>query len=178
MATIVDFADLKVMLNLEKDSFTDYPDLELIADEVHSALEAHVGRKLDIISRVTETGITIGPSNNINLINLPIVSVESVVIEDIIVTSDEYTVDHYGISIPIRKQGAWTITSKGGFKVIPDVIYRAELSQIVYEFQNKNNLAATIFTNSGGGTTVPGFVLLTQVTDMLKPFVHIDKMGY
>ncbi len=179
MATIVDFDDLKVMLELDKASFTDYPDLELMADEIHSALEAYTGRKLDVISKKTETGFTVGKEKTITITNLPITSVESVIVDGTTLTvTTDYKINDYGLALTIAREGTWTVVTKGGFKPIPDEIYRAELSQIVYEFQNKNNLAVTTFTNDGGSTQLPGFVLLTHVKQLLAPFVHVDKMGY
>lgn len=178
MATIVDFDDLKTMLGLTKDSFLDYPDLELIADEVHSDLESYVGRKLDVISKKTETGFTIGKEKYINITNLPITSVESVSIDGEDLTSDDYIINDYGLSFTKKIEGKWIIVTKGGFKSIPDDIYKGELSQIVYEYQNKNNLAATNFTNDGGSVQLPGFTILKHVKELLNPYYHIDKLGY
>jgi len=47
MPTILNFTDLQKMLELEKSSFSDYPDLQVIADSVHAALENYCGRMLD-----------------------------------------------------------------------------------------------------------------------------------
>jgi len=178
MTTIVDFDDLKTMLGLKKTSFTDYPDLELIADQVHADLESYVGRKLDVIGKKTESGITVGIVEHINITNLPITEVSSVIIDGDTLTSADYIINNYGITLTAKNLGSWSITSKGGFKSIPEEIYRAELSQIVYEYQNKNNLAATNFTNDGGSTQLPGFVILRHVKDMLAKYIHVDKMGY
>lgn len=178
MATIVDFADLKTMLGLTKDSFADYPDLELIADQVHDALEEFTGRKLDVVGSKKETGITIGLEQFISLTNLPLVSLSSVVIDGDTLTEDDYEISNYGLKLAVKRKGDWAVNSKGGFKPIPGVVYRAELSQIVYEYQNKNNLAAKSFTNDGGSVSLPGFVILNQVKDMLNSFTHVDKAGF
>lgn len=187
MATIVDFDDLKVILDLEKTSFADYPDLELIADSVHAALENFTQRSLsDTVVKVTETGFNPQRQKEINLKNLPIVSIESVTLNDyndgiaLDLTLTEVKVNPYGVTLPFKYEGAWTVTTKGGFKGIPSDsdIYRAELFQITYEYQNKNNMAATGFTNDGGGVTLPGFVLLPQVKQLLAPYIHVSKMGY
>ena len=178
MTTIVDFDDLKTMLGLKKTSFTDYPDLELIADEVHDDLENHTGRKLDVIGKKTETGIATEFVYEINLTNIPLTEVSAVIIDGESLVSTDYIINNYGITLLIKRKGVWSITSKGGFKPIPPIIYRAELSQIVYEYQNKNNLAVTNFTNDGGSTQLPGFTILKHVVKMLAKYVHIDKMGY
>jgi len=179
MATIVSFADLKAMIQLSKDSFDDYPNLELIADQVHDALEDYVGRTLDLVAKQTETGIFIGEDKFINLKSIPIKSITSVVVDGNTLTDDYYTINNYGITLTSLYSGAWTVVLKGGFnKVIPPKIYRAEMAQIVYEYQNINNLAAKSFTNDGGTVSLPGFVLLDQVKDLLNDYFHINKMGY
>lgn len=178
MPTIVDFADLKNALGLQQDAFSDYPGFKLLADGVHDALEQYAGRKLDVSSKLKESGKTVGIESNIDLTNLPIVSVSSVVIDGNTLTSADYIIGKYGLELLGAGTGDWEVTSKGGFKEIPGVIYRAELSQIVYEYQNKNNLAAKSFSNDGGSVSLPGFVLLKQVKDMLGPYVHLAKAGF
>lgn len=179
MATIVSFSDLKSMLELTKDSFTDYPSLKVIADQVHSDLESYTGRKLNTVSKLTESGITIGKESFINLKNIPIVSVSSIIVDGVTLTVDtDYTVNNYGISLITARDGSYTIVTKGGFKNIPEEIYRAEMSQIIYEWQNRNNLAAKNFTNDGGSVSLPGFEILNHVKEMLSSYVHIEKSGY
>jgi hypothetical protein len=176
MGTIVSFDDLKNMLSLEKDSWVDYPDLQLIADQVHAALENFTGRTLSLVSAVTETGYFVSLDKYINLSNIPIVSVNEVLISESGYIDFEIT--PYGITLKIPGRGAWSVTSLGGFDVIPEDVYRAEMSQIIYEYQNINNLGTTANDNDGGGVTTPGFVLLTQVKNLLFPYKHVRKFGY
>jgi len=175
MTTIVDFSDLKLILDLEKSSFSDYPDLELLADSVHASLENYCGRTLNPILKTTESGITIGQETHIDLENLPVTAITSVKINTIDIT--DYTVSNYGIQVSTF-EGVWEVILKGGFKTIPADIYRAELFQIVYEYQNKNNLAVKTFSNDGGTTTMPGFVILNDVMRLLNPYRHIKKAGF
>lgn len=175
MSTIVEFSDLKSVLDLEKDSFSDYPDLQLISDLVHADLENYAGRKLDYSGKLTETGF-IQDSKKIDLFNLPVSSVSSVTIDDIEIT--DYTLNQFGLSLPCERSGQFSVTTKGGFKTITEDIYKAELSQIVYEYQNINNLGIKSFSNDGGTTTNPGFVILNHVKDLLAPYRHIKKLGF
>lgn len=174
MTTIVSFSDLSIMLSLTKDE-SEYPVIPLLSDEVHDALEDHAGRNLGVIEKKTETGF-VDNEDFINLKNIPIKSVTSVVVDGVTIT--DYSIGEYGITFTTKVTGAYTIITKGGFKTIPANIYRAELSQIVYEYQNLNNLAAKSFTNDGGGVTIPGFVLLDQVIKLIQEYRHIDKLGY
>jgi len=187
MATIVDFIDLKNMLGLENTSFTSYPDLQLIADSVHDALESYCGRTLNPITKVTETGYFTSQSQFIDLKTLPITSVISVTVinnfdievNPIELTTQEYRIKDYGLKL-IRNyiDADYTVVYKGGFKTIPLQLYRAELSQIVYEYQNKNNIGTTNFSNAGGTTSSPGFVLLPEVKRLADPFIHPNKVGF
>lgn len=176
MSTIVSFSDLQTMLELTKSAWSDYPSLKIIADQVHDALVSFTGRKLSGIDKVVETGYFVNPEDFINLTNLPLVSVSEVQVDGVVIT--DYELSSFGIILAEKGIREWSVTAKGGFKIIPPEIYRAEMSQIIYEYQNINNLAAKTFTNDGGGVTLPGFVLLTQVKNLLHPFRHISKFGY
>lgn len=180
MATILDFDDLKILLGLDGASFADYPSLERTADSVHDALENFTGRKLDSISKVTESGILPMATREINLKNLPITEVSSVELPNTELTLDitKVAINNYGITLPFVYIGAWTVITKGGFKNIPGDVYRAEEEQTIYEYQNLNNLGAESFTNDGGSVSNPGLVLLPQVKQLLAPYRSVDKMGY
>ena len=176
MGTIVSFDDLKAVLVLSKTTLAEYPQLSQIADSVHAALESFTARKLDVSGKVTETGYIVDTADTLSLKNLPLIEVSSVVVDG---DSVDFAVGPYGVHLTANLSGAWTVVSKGGFKTIPSAIYRAELMQIVYEYQNINNLATKSFNNDGGSTqTNEGFAILKEVQRLLAPFVHIDKMGY
>jgi len=176
MSTILNFSDVKKMLELEKSSFSDYPDLQVIADNVHAALESFCGRSLNEIEKVTETGIFSSSTKFLDLETLPVSSITSVTIEGELFTN--YTLDNYGLKLLLAQTGSYSVVVKGGFKEIPEAIYRAELSQTVYEYQQKNNLATTNFSNAGGTTTSPGFVLLKEVKRLISSYVHPKKSGF
>ena len=178
MTTIVDFDDLKSVLDLEKTSFDDYPDLELIADRVHADLESYVGRKLNTVGRKTESGFILDGAKKIDLTNLPVTEILSVEIDGNLLTSSNYKIGPYGIILLGAYDDNYTVTTKGGFKTIPDQVYNAELTQIVYEYQNINNLAVKTFSNDAGSTTTPGFVILTHVMEMLQPYLHVKQVGF
>jgi len=175
MPTIVSFDDLKSVLSLSKDAITDYPNLAIIQDSVHVALEDYAGRRLGGIEKLSESGF-INNENHIDLENLPITSVTSVKIDGVAVTN--YTIDKLGITLNSNASGKWEIVTKGGFKNIPSAIYRAELFQITYEYQNINNLAAKSFTNDGGTVSLPGYVLLEQTKSLINKYLHPKKLGF
>lgn len=176
MASVVDFADLKKLMDLENSNISDYPDLELIADSVHANLENWAGRKLDLSASKTETGILYN-SKFISLTNLPISSITSVTVDGNTLTSDDYDQNDYGITLKLARSGAWSVVSVGGFTLIPDDIYRAELYQIAYEYQHKNNIGATSFNADGGGYNIPGFIILDDVKRLLAKYIHPDQLG-
>jgi len=178
MPTILDFSDIKNMLELENTSFSDYPDLELMADNVHAALENYCGRMLDFKQKKTETGF-IRDATYIDLTSLPLNSITSLVVGDDTLTSDDYTVTDYEIMFNKSfTNKIYTLVCKGGWSEIPEDVYRAELSQVVYEYQQKNNIGTTNFSNDGGTTTSPGFRLLPEVKRLLNPYTHPKKVGF
>jgi len=171
MPTILNFTDLQKMLELEKSSFSDYPDLQVIADNVHAALENYCGRMLDYTQKRKQKGILNGI--RLDVFALPIVSISSLDIDE------TYTITPWALEFTATHENtAYNLTVKGGFSEIPEDIYRAELSQVVYEFQQKNNLATTSFSNSGGTTSSPGFVLLDEVMRLITPYIHPKKSGF
>jgi len=176
MSTILLFEDLKSALDLSKAAITDYPQLEELADSVHAALESYTGRRLRAIEKVTETGFLVD-SLSIDLINLPIVSISYVEVNSEEVT--DYTLSALGLDLSAKVSYPWKVIVKGGYKDIPADVYRAELMQTIYEYQNINNLATKSTTNDGGSTqTNEGFALLKEVQRLLNPFKLPSKLGF
>ena len=176
MATIVTFKDIKKLLDLNKDRFSDYPELQVLANSVHASLENYVGRTLTVPEKRTESGFVSGTT--LDLKNIPIVSITSVKLGGI--QTEDYTITQYGIDVPYAVSGeTWEVISKGGFKTIPEDIYRAEIMQLIYEYQNLNNLATKSMTNDSGSTqTTEGFVILKDVKRLLEPYKHVSKYGF
>ena len=176
MTTIVKFDDLSSMLDLKKPTIDDYPNLAILSDSVHDALESYVGRTLYTIEKKTESGYLLD-DDFIGLKNIPITSVTSVKVNGTLVT--DYTIGNYGITLANSASGSFEVVTKGGFKTIPGGIYRAELMQIIYEYQNINNLAVKSFGNDGGSTqTNEGFALLKEVKRLLEKYKHTDVYGF
>ena len=176
MSTILEFADLKAMLDLENNAITDYPDLSIIADSVHAALESFCGRSLNFVEKVKESGIFSDDTYYLDLVTLPISSIASFTINGEDFT--DYTIDNYGLKLASKQTGAFKVTVKGGFAEIPEDIYRAELAQTVYEYQNKLNLGETSYGNSGGTTRTLGYVLLPDVKRLITSYTHPKKSGF
>ena len=179
MPTIIAFDDLKNALDLEKTAYSDYPQLEAIADSVHDALENFAGKVLRGIEKKTETGFLEADAEFIDLANLPITSVTSVTIDGVATTDYKITGNGIKLIYGYAEYDVWTVVTKGGYKTIPPDIHRAELMQIIYEYQNINNLATKSFTNDGGSTqTNEGFALLKEVQRLLRPYRHVKKLGF
>lgn len=176
MTTIVDFSDLKVILELNKTSYADYPALELMANQVHDALENYTGRRLGGIEKQTETGFLANSSNIVDLRNIPLSSVSSIVVDDNAITN--FKIEAYGIRAFVALSGMWTIVSKGGFKTIPPDIYKAEMNQIVYEYQNKEHLGSKVSSNDSGSISNDGLVILPEVKRLLAKYKHVSQTGF
>ncbi len=112
MTTIVNFSDIKRLLDLEKDTLTDYPDLETLADSVHDSLENYVGRSLSLVTKSVEEGINVECSDLIDLKNLPLKSVSYIKINDVLYTG-AYLSTGYGIKVATEFTGSWEVSLKG-----------------------------------------------------------------
>ena len=177
MSTIVSFSDLKNILDLNKANIADYPQLDAVSTSVHSAIENYIGKKISAIEKLTEFGFNEVHGKDIDLKNLPLSSIASIKLDGVLTT--DFEIRPYGVELGALFKGKWEVVSKGGYKEIPDDIYRAELMQIVYEYQNINNLATKAITNDSGGTqTNEGFALLKEVTRLLLPYKHVTKFGF
>ncbi len=177
MATIVSFDDLKSILDLTSGTtYADYPDLELIADSVHDALENYIGRSISVSASVGATGLVDG--TYIDLESLPIASVSAITVDGVDVSSYMSIVSS-GVLLSTSFVGAYSVTYTGGFDVIPADIYRAELMQTIYEYQNRTNIGTTSFSNAGGtSTTKEGFNILNETKRIMVNYMHPKKFGF
>jgi len=174
MTSIVNFSDIADLLDLEQTE-DKYPALLVLMDSVHSALENHCGRILNLETTVTEKGF-LTDSNFIDLRTIPVSTINSITVDIIDVT---YKISATGVDLTEHESGKYIVDVTGGFEEIPPDVYRAELMQIVYEYQNVNNLATRSFSNDGGSsTTNEGFNILKECQRLLNPYVHIKKLGF
>lgn len=173
---LVKFEDLKALLDLEKDSLTDYPALAVIMDSVQSGLESYTGRILAGEDKVTQTGIEMFSTRYLYLKALPIKSVTSVTVGGVATT--DYTVTSYGLKLgrTAADDSDWSVEYVGGFDEIPGELIRAALIQTGYEYQTKEHIGAEQVSTDGGSVQTPALALLSEVKKRLDPFVHIARM--
>lgn len=177
--TLVEFADLKALLELEKTSIDDYPALALLSDSVSAAIESYLGRALDYGKR-TEAVRVPESTSMIALRALPVKSVESVAFTTNgtdAQTLTSFSVVDYGVELwSAISGGAVSVVYKGGFTTVPDWLHRAALMQIAYEFQNKDHIGADYVSIEGGSISRPALSLLGEVKRMLDPHKHPARL--
>lgn len=171
-AALYSFTDLKKILDLENTSLSDYPALEVLADGVEARIEEYLG-SLIILADRTETYRVKRQTKLIPLNAVPIDSVSSVLLDGVVVSSDDYYIDTYGIQLEYSvSSGLFSVTYIGGYRAAPEWLRRALNMQIVYEYQNKDHIGADYVTTDGGSVGRPALNLLTDVKQTLDPHRH------
>jgi hypothetical protein len=165
----LEFADLKALLDLEKASLSDYPSLALLVESVHDAVENYTNRALQEQDALTETQRMTRSTSMVDLRALPIASVASVTVEG---DAADYRVTAWGVELTAEAPYAAevAVTYTGGFEEYPADVYRAELMQTAYEYQNKDNIGAESVSTEGGFVQRPSLQLLAEVRRLLDPY--------
>ena len=182
MTSIVSFEDIKSYANLTKDSISDYPAIEVNVDLVHAAIEEYCGRSI----AVEDSGLEFSyhefdRTRHVYLNNLPITAINSFALDGVLVDPSRYTVGLYGLvcKFDINDQDIH-IDYDAGYESeddIPRALYRAELIQIVYEYQTNDHIGASAVSTDGGSVSTPELGLLKTVKQLLNPFVHISRIN-
>jgi hypothetical protein len=172
---LVEFSDLKSLLELERDALTDYPALEVLVDSTKAAIEEHLGREIDY-GRRTETIPFYEPGSMLPLKALPVKELVSVTLTPWGSSSSQTVTSAYptpyGARLSGEVTGAVTVIYKGGLTSVPNWLRRAALVQVAYEFQNKDHIGADLVSIEGGSVSRPALSLLTEVKRMLAAHRH------
>ncbi|EKT4476356.1 hypothetical protein QEL91_002023 [Pseudomonas putida] len=171
---IVEFDDVKALLGLEK-SQDKYPELPVILEQVHAALENHCQRIFEY-DEYSETGYIDG--TDIPLRALPLASVKSVSIDG---KSQVLNWRARGDRISFRghHEGNYKVVYKGGFDEIPADVKRAAVLQACHEYQRKDQIGATAVNTDGGSVQYSGQIgLLKEVIRLLAPYRNYALGGW
>lgn len=177
MLTLATFADLKKLLDLDKNALTDYPALELLVESVYEAMESYCGRTFQL-DKYTET-CHIWDQEYVSLKALPITSIVSVTLVSGTVSTDLtslVTIRDYDILLGIEASGTITTVYKGGYDEAPGPLRRAHLLQVAYEYQNKDHIGAESVSNEGGAVTRPALQLIPEVKKILNRYRHVGEL--
>lgn len=172
---IVEFDDVKVLLDLQKGGSDKYPELDVILEQVSAAIENHCQRFF-LLDEYTETDFF--DSREIPLKALPISSVKSVSIDG---KSQILNWRIRGDRIALRdhSEGTYKIVYKGGFDELPLDVKRAAVLQVCHEFQRKDQIGSTAVTTDGGTVQYSGqLALLKEVVRLLAPYRNYAKGGW
>lgn len=173
MLTLVKFEDLKSMLSLEGASMDDYPSLKLIAESVYAAIETYVGRYLE---RDVYTETVPIDGKLIPLRALPIASITSIVVDDLVVDVAQCTRRKYDVELPFHASGEATVVYDGGLEEATGDLKRAALLQTLHEWARRDTIGATNVSTEGGMTSWPELGLLKEVRRVLDPLVHTARL--
>lgn len=165
---IWNFEWISGLLGLNKE-IDQYPGLELVADGVQARLEDHLGRIFETGDQIY-TRTYFHPTAHIGLPALPISSVTTVTIGG--VSTTDYTVHQWGLQLGSKVTGEISVEYVGGYSEAPEWLKRALTIQIIYEWQNKDNMGAESVTNEGGTIQRPALQLLSEVRRTLEQHVH------
>jgi hypothetical protein len=170
----VPFIHVKEWLDLDKDSYEDYPALKRIAETIKPSFENYLGLFLEYDS-YTEKLWTDG-SGDVVLRGLPVKKVKSVEVNG--KPETDYTISQSGIKLKYDSPGnAIVIKYSGGFDDIPADIQRAALLQLVHEYQRHDQVGATAVQNDGGSVSYPQLGLLAEVKRLLQPYKNYAYWG-
>jgi len=176
---LVTFDHLKAFLGLEGATISDYPDLSVIRESVYFGIESYLGRFLEATERTEE--IRIKKSKLIPLKGLPVTAISSITSDGDAVDSDYYDIDSFGLRLKYTATNElFSITYTGGYATaddVPDLIKRAASIQTIFEWQSKENIAATSVISEGGTTIRPEFGILEAVKQLLNPYMHPFKIS-
>lgn len=181
---LVEYEDLKDLLNLEGLVISEYPALSLLRDSVTVAIEEYLGRELQSLERTEVVYIGAQNTTMIYLPALPVTSISSIVVseqgtERTLTEYSDYEITEYGITTYSGIQKCKiTIIYTGGLAVTTEALTRAALLQISFEFQNKEHIANTYTSTEGGSVSVPTLQLLDEVKRMLLKEKHPLRGGY
>jgi len=171
--TLVPFDQLAALLDLQGDSYDDYPALEFIADGVQAALENYTGRALESKERTETVRLTVDGTRQVPLKALPVTSLGVVTVDG--ETEDDAEITGYGIRLPAAVAGATVeVTYTGGFTdaTIPADIPRAAVYQAAYEWQSRDHVGAQSVNTDGGSVSRPALGLLSHVRAQLDAHRH------
>lgn len=171
---IVEFDDVKALLDLEKTE-DKYPELAVILEQVHAALENYCQRSFEF-DEYTETGYL--DSLDIPLRALPIASVKSVAIDGKSQVMN-WRVRGDRISFRGHQEGNFKVVYRGGFDEIPADVKRAAVLQACHEYQRKDQIGATAVNTDGGSVQYSGQIgLLKEVIRLLSPYRNFALGGW
>ncbi|WP_454869681.1 hypothetical protein [Pseudomonas putida] len=171
---IVEFDDVRALLRLEKTQ-DKYPELAVILEQVHAALENHCQRIFEY-DEYTEIGYLDG--SDILLRALPLASVKSVSIDG---KSQVLNWRARGDRISFRGhlEGNYKVVYRGGFDELPADVKRAAVLQACHEYQRKDQIGATAVNTDGGSIQYQGQVtLLKEVVRLLAPYRNYALGGW
>ena len=176
---LVTFDHLKAFLGLEGATIADYPDLSVIRESVYYGLESYLGRLLESDERTEE--IRIRESKMIPLKALPITAISAITSDGDTVDSEYYDIDSFGLYLKYKAiNELFSITYTGGYATaddVPESIKRAASIQTIFEWQSKENIAATSVITEGGTTIRPEYGILSTVKQLLNPYMHPFKVS-
>lgn len=173
MLALIDFDEMRAVLNLEKPDLADYPSLEAIVASVYAAIESHTGRTLERASRTEYVDVD---GRIVPLKALPVQSVSLVMFDGADMTADLVVSRRDGLRIRYPLTGEVAVTYTGGLS-LADVqnasevaaLKRAMTLQVLHEFQRKDHIGAESVSNEGGFTRWPQMGLLDEVKRLLAP---------
>jgi len=173
---ILDFDDLKAILNLAESSESEYPALEYLMDATESAVKIYCSCEFEYQATYSETIQVTGSRRIIDLTLLPISSVSSVTVDGEAISSSDYRINSsWGIKLSSQVTDAdVVVTYSGGHQrqSIPKALRKALNMQVAYEFQSIDQIGATSVRTEGGTVERPALQLLPEVRRLLQPFRH------
>lgn len=173
----IPFASIKSLLDLDGDTYDDYPDLITVVDSVKASIEDYLGRTLDaddytqtVLPRLTQTRM-------VYLDALPVNTVASVEIDGVALTEDDYVITDYGLRLNTAVvEQTITVEYHGGLSAVPSNLSGAAAIQAAYEYQSKSHIGAQTITTDGGTVTRPALQLLTEVKRRLAKLRHPKEL--
>lgn len=166
---LIDFESLDAILGLNGEE-SKYVDLAAIKDSVVAMFESHTGRTFSE-DKYSEELFIYSSSKMIPLKALPILSIESVSVDDVEIFGG--ITKNYGVELPAKVNSCKvSVSYSGGIVDVPAALQRAALLQTVYEYQNKHSIGLEIVSTPGGTVTKPQVGMLKEVEKLLSSFIH------
>lgn len=170
---MVEFEKIKKYLDLNQDSFDNYPDIKVIYDGLIAKFENYCNRKF-YFDLYTEERLFFNTDDKMYLQATPIKSIKSVYKNDILIT-DYKNLKNY-IKINILPEDFIKVKYLGGYDEIPEDIQRAFLYQLSYEYNRKDNLGANSKNINGDNISYPEFNLLKEVKETLSKYKNFGLL--
>lgn len=175
---LVPFSQIKSLLDLNQATIGDYPGLSVINDGMLSAFEDYTRRKFELVERTEDIFVGSYSTQQIPLKGIPISTVSSVVLTSTLygdseLSSDDYEITDYGIRLlDAVSRTKVQVTYTGGLSASTDILKRAAMYQLAYEFKGKDQPGAETISTDGGTITRPELGLLKITKTILGNMMH------